>query len=187
MKICSKCKTSKLSEFFAKSGKNKDGLQGWCRECVNAGRRKPVLPPEIVESQNQQRRLARLEKKRAYYAANQETHRRRMAENYLANQEKYKARSLKWKAENKDKWNAKCMERYAAKLRACPKWLSEDDRWLIEQAYELAQIRERVCGGKWHIDHIVPLRGNTVSGLHVPWNLQVIPASVNCSKRNSWK
>lgn len=110
-----------------------------------------------------------------------------MAENYLANQEKYKARSLKWKAENKDKWNAKCMERYAAKLRACPKWLSEDDRWLIEQAYELAQIRERVCGGKWHIDHIVPLRGNTVSGLHVPWNLQVIPASVNCSKRNSWK
>jgi hypothetical protein len=173
--------------LFAKSGKNKGGLQGWCRDCVNTARRKPALPPEVVAEQAHQRRMERLAKKQAYYLANRDGHLQRMAANYRANQTEYKARSLRWKTENKDKWNAKCMERHTAKLRACPKWLSDDDRWVFEQAYDLAQVRERVCGGKWHVDHIVPLRGKTVSGLHVPWNLQVIPASVNCSKRNAWK
>jgi hypothetical protein len=126
-------------------------------------------------------------KKRDYYEANKERISSLQKEKYAANPEKAKKRSLEWKTLNKDKWNSKCMERHAIKLRACPSWLSEDDKWLIDQAYELSQLRERICGGKWHVDHIVPLRGKTVCGLHVPWNLQVIPASVNCSKRNAWE
>lgn len=187
MKLCSKCKVEKLFEFFAKSGKSKDGHQGWCRDCINFARRKPILPQDVVVAQLEARRLERLEKKKAYYVKNREAHRQRMAENYIAKQDEYKARSAHWKSQNRDKWNAKCMERYVAKLRSRPTWLSEDDKWLIEQAYDLAKTREKVCGGKWHVDHVVPLRGKTVSGLHVPWNLQVIPASVNCSKRNTWK
>lgn len=65
-----------------------------------------------------------------------------------------------------------------------PGVLTEDDLWMIAEAYELAKLRELTIGGKWHVDHIVPLAGRLVSGLHVPWNLQVIPALENLAKGN---
>ena len=72
-------------------------------------------------------------------------------------------------------------------MQRTPKWLTEDDHWMIEQTYKFAALRTKMFGFAWHVDHIVPLQGKLVSGLHVPWNLQVIPAAENISKNNNFE
>lgn len=76
------------------------------------------------------------------------------------------------------------MKRYTSKKKRCPTWLSKDDLWIIKEAYALATIRKKVFKIDWHIDHIIPLQGKTVSGLHVPNNIQVVPAKWNQYKNN---
>lgn len=76
------------------------------------------------------------------------------------------------------------MKRYTSKKKRCPTWLSNDDLWLIKEAYALATIRSKLFGFTWHVDHIIPLQGKTVSGLHVPINIQVIPGVINQRKSN---
>ena len=57
-------------------------------------------------------------------------------------------------------------------------------KFVTEEARKLARQRTNITGFQWHVDHVIPLNGITVSGLHVWNNLQVIPASLNYSKRN---
>lgn len=65
-------------------------------------------------------------------------------------------------------------KRRAAKLKATPKFADD------------ATIREIYlnCPPGMHVDHIVPLQGREVCGLHVEWNLQYLPGSENCRKSN---
>jgi predicted RNA-binding protein YlxR (DUF448 family) len=95
-------------------------------------------------------------------------------------------RTSNWKKNNKHKVNAICSKRKAAKLQRTPKWLIEDDFFLIEEAYSLAVLRTKMTGIEWQVDHVIPMQGKTVSGLHCPTNLQVIPSKVNISKNNKW-
>lgn len=89
-----------------------------------------------------------------------------------------------WAKKNAYRVLAWCRNRQLAKLQRTPAWLTEDDHWMIEQAYELAALRTQIFGFLWHVDHVLPLRGKSVSGLHVPTNLQVIPGVDNSRKGN---
>lgn len=71
--------------------------------------------------------------------------------------------------------------RHAAKLRATPSWSEADD---IANLYELARTLSLATGFEHHVDHIVPLKGRTVCGLHVLANLRVITAEQNKRKSN---
>ena len=71
-------------------------------------------------------------------------------------------------------------------LQAKPKWLTEEHKFLIDEIYATRDLRNKVTGVAHHVDHIVPLKGKNCCGLHVPWNLQVIPASENLAKSNSY-
>jgi transcriptional regulator with AAA-type ATPase domain len=93
--------------------------------------------------------------------------------------------SREWRSRNRDAMNALKAKRRADILTRLPKWLSSDEKWMIGQAYSLARLRTQMTGFDWHVDHVLPLRGRTVSGLHTPYNLQVIPAVENLRKGNS--
>ena len=91
-----------------------------------------------------------------------------------------------WKKNNPAKVRANTVKRRAALMQRVPKWLGKEEHWLVEQAYELAALRTKMFGFSWHVDHVLPLQGTKVSGLHVAENLQVIPGIENVRKANKF-
>lgn len=87
----------------------------------------------------------------------------------------------KYRVLNKARYAAHEMARQALKLMAMPPWVQRED---ILKFYVEARRRSLIEGVPYHVDHIFPLRGKGFVGLHVPWNLQVIPAKLNISKGN---
>ena len=87
---------------------------------------------------------------------------------------------------NRAYFNAKHKEYMCKKSKATPVWLTEDHSKEMQDLYWLAQDLGRVTGEIYHVDHIVPLQGKNVSGLHVPWNLQILPSDLNLRKSNKF-
>lgn len=100
------------------------------------------------------------------------------------NQERRQKVQQKYFQQHKSKFLERNRRRYASQKKATPFWLTAEDIVRMRCYYQVAQMRNSESDVKWHVDHIVPLRGKTVSGLHVPWNLQVIPARDNIRKGN---
>jgi hypothetical protein len=105
-------------------------------------------------------------------------------EYYLSNKDKRSVQQKEYYASNKGKSAARNAKRRAKKLQATPNWLTDSDIAEIEELYLCARIFKLYTGEDYHVDHIIPLQGKNVCGLHVPWNLQVIPAKENLSKSN---
>ena len=70
------------------------------------------------------------------------------------------------------------------KLKATPKWLTEQHKKEIKEVYNLANQLTLLTGIEHEVDHIIPIKSEIVSGLHVPWNLQVLTRKENRAKSN---
>lgn len=173
-KTCSKCGEIKLLSEFSADKRVKSGLRASCRSCDS-------------KYQKDNREALRIKKVR-YKKNNPE---------YMA---KARERNIEWNKNNleyKKQWDKKNRDKgtkkYAARLRAAKRYAAKlqrtvawSDDWKIQQFYIVARKLTKMYGVQFHVDHIVPLQGKLVSGLHVENNLQIITADENIRKRNNF-
>ena len=95
-----------------------------------------------------------------------------------------KARKAKYNKANLPKFAAHKAKYHAGP--AAPKWLSKEQLKEIEDIYKLAKCFSLATGRSYHVDHIVPINSDTVCGLHVPANLQILEATDNLTKYNKY-
>jgi len=101
-----------------------------------------------------------------------------------ANPEKERARGRKFRQENKGSVNNRCARRRSKKAKATPIWSTKEDSLKIKTFYDEAARLTKETGIKHDVDHILPINGETISGLHVHWNLQILPRNLNIRKGN---
>jgi hypothetical protein len=189
LKTCNKCQTDKPFDAFGRLSGAKDGMTYACLDCARAktrawrenNRDRDRASKNRWAMQNTEKLK---EKSKRYYAENTEKHKaacRRWEDENRANRRKYVYAWVERNKSQKYAWNA---IRRAKKINATPPWLTAIHMAQIQEMYDVAEALLVQTGVPHHVDHIHPLNGDGFNGLHVPWNLQVIPAFDNLSKHN---
>lgn len=124
------------------------------------------------------------ERARAWALANPEKKHAIHRKNREKDLEAHNARNRNWNKNNKPVKAALQAKRKTAQLQRTPAW--DPHAHLIIAKYQLAAMLSQASGVPHHVDHIIPLQGRKVSGLHVFSNLRVIPGSDNVKKSNSF-
>lgn len=107
---------------------------------------------------------------KAYLRANKDIHAKAMS---------------KWQKKNPHKTAMYYAEYKRRRGKAALK-LSDSHKQEMEHIYWTASDLRVITGESYHVDHIVPLKSKHICGLHVPWNLQILPSDMNISKSNSF-
>lgn len=171
-KVCTSCSVEKeLSEFY-KQKDCKFGVSSKCKDCLRAKARDYSKSPAGRDSA------------RKSYQRNKAAHNARTKNYYEKNKAHLSQKNREWKANNKSKVLASVTLRKRKVRQATPSWLTLEQKKDIENFYWLSKDLQAVSGQTYHVDHIVPLKGQNVCGLHVPWNLQALPSDINMSKGN---
>jgi len=183
---------------------------GTCSECL-AVRRREYMRKWAAENPEEKKARARRD-----YEAHSDAYKARAVERYYADPEAARAAARKYAAENAEaarqktrEWNAKNPERkklvdkkwlernrseanaYKARYRAArkgatPPWLTAAHFEEIKEVYRLARQLSKFTGEPYEVDHIIPLQGKVVCGLHVPWNLRAVPKHENNRRTRIW-
>ncbi len=156
--VCIKCGELKdVSDFYKR--KNITGRRRDCKVCFN------------LLTQNGRD----IEKRKTYDK-----------EYHLKNKEKILGQKKEWAKNNRDKVSMKNLKSRTKRGLRIPPWLDKYDMIVIKNMYDTSADLTKINDIDFEVDHIVPLNGKMVSGLHVPSNLQILPASVNRSKSNKY-
>ena len=182
MKTCTACNVVKEPSAFGKTNNQ-------CKPCRAEKQR--VYRAKNIEAQREATRKWRAENEdhrkayaKTYNIENKEARNKACQEWRDNNPEKSSESQRKYRQNNKGKLAAKNTKRYTAKMQRTVGWA---DLEAIGELYDQASHLTATTGIKHHVDHIIPLQGKLVSGLHVETNLQILTASENCSKGNTYR
>lgn len=183
MKTCDKCLTLKsLDKFYFIKKRQK--YENRCLSCRREYQREyernyyKINVDKLRARQKKWREKSKDKKKlfdKEYYLKNRDKFLERAKKYYDPLKKKDYDRSYRKNNIGKVRYWRKSYK--LAQIKAMPKWITEDMIKRIQEIYH-------DCPTGHHVDHIIPLRGKIVCGLHVPWNLQYLPASENISKGN---
>lgn len=151
---------------------NKEKEAAQTKEWYAANREKALARKKEWNAANKEKVSAYTKK---WGAANEKKRKLQQKEYYAANKERIAQQQKGYAMENSGVINAKTAKRRAVKLRATPAWA---DIVYIKSIYEKA------AEAGMHVDHIIPLQGELVCGLHVERNLQLLTPTENISKSN---
>jgi len=118
---------------------------------------------------------------RRYYEKNREAVIARAAARPAEEKRRYRN---EYKDRNVDVVRAETSIRKRRHREATPKWLTKKEKMQMRDLYVQARKMTELTRERYVVDHIVPLRGEEVCGLHVPWNLRVITQEENLKKSN---
>ncbi|RLG44960.1 MAG: hypothetical protein DRN81_03240 [Thermoproteota archaeon] len=166
-KKCTKCNIIKpLSEFAPYKNQHNNGFYSYCKDCYSSRKRKERARDK--EKWRNYHREWRKNNKEKY----QEIKKR--AYSQPGYREKQRSSKKRWRGRNPEIVTFEAVKRHTAKLNRIPTWT---DLKAIKEFY-------KNCPRGYHVDHIIPLQGTHVSGLHVLENLQYLTAKENHSKHN---
>lgn len=175
---CVRCHRQHGAAFYAEHPEYHDAARKKYR-AQNPGRENELVC--AARAQNPEKFRA---KSRRIYMANAEHYRQYKRDYYSKNREQERARHDEWARNNRPYMVAKQGLRRAAFLRRIAKWA---DNAAIKEFYRRADELTLLTGIKHAVDHIIPLQGELVSGLHVENNLQVLTLAANSAKSNRYE
>ena len=183
LKTCTKCNQVKELKEFTIDRQKVDGLYPQCRDC-----RSKYTKSEEYRKRDRARYPTRAEKLKEYlrkkYAEAPEKFLLKSADYRHVHADRHRKCSLAWQKNNPEKAQ-QIRKRYKSKKAlATPTWLTKKQWEKINLFNLTAQAINKIFKptDTMTVDHIVPLQGRNVSGLNVPWNLQLLPLSMNAIK-----
>lgn len=183
---CSSCNTLQDYGVFGKQKNSPDGLKYICKPCeaIKAQRYRERNRSTYLESQNSYR-LRNLDAKRARHKHWSEKNKSKLAAlsatRRTKDPEKARAYVRSWMRENPEKAAMYAMRYRTGRTIATPAWANQSK---IRAIYQLSIALSSLHGVPFHVDHIVPLQGETVCGLHVENNLEILASTDNIKKSN---
>jgi hypothetical protein len=177
MHHCCQCKQQVDASLFRPDPRNRTGRSRWCEPCVELDRQQR-------KEAKRQESLQLLRSRASYRLKEQERVKQAKREAVRPKVQFIEVQPSTVFGQNILNRRTRQRSSVASTRAGAPRWLTVDDRIAIRRVYEEADRLTIETGILHHVDHIVPLRGKTVSGLHVPWNLRALPAAENLSKGN---
>lgn len=189
-KTCSCCNVEKSLTEFHKYSKSKDGHKNICKHCrVESSKsyhyrnQATILQKSKAYRDQPHRKELSVVYQKVYREENSETLKINKKVWYEKTKERTKPQRSEYKKNNRAWFNQLNAERRAMHKSATALW---GDKKVIREIYELAKMCSDTSGIPHHVDHIIPIKGKNVCGLHVENNLQILSATANISKGNRY-